>query len=95
MYYTRAKISKINPIPGVAAMLTTTVTSKGQVVIPASLRRKLRLQRGAKLAVSEKDGQIIMNVLEGDPIKAGRGMLASRGKVLKQLVQDRMVESQG
>lgn len=76
-------------------MLTTTVTSKGQVVIPASLRRKLRLQRGAKLAVSEKDGQIIMKVLEGDPIKAGRGMLASRGKVLKQLVQDRMVESQG
>lgn len=93
MYYTRAKISKINPIPGVAAMLTTTVTSKGQVVIPASLRRKLRLQRGAKLGVSEKDGQIIMKVLEGDPIKAGRGMLASRGKVLKQLVQDRMVES--
>jgi len=72
-------------------MLTTTVTSKGQVVIPASLRRKLRLQRGAKLGVSEKDGQIIMQGLEGDPIKEGRGMLASRGKVLKQLVQDRMV----
>ena len=76
-------------------MLTTTVTSKGQVVIPASLRKKLRIQKGARLGVAEKNGQIIMQVLEGDPIKEGRGMLASRGKVLKQLVQDRMVESQG
>lgn len=74
-------------------MLTTTVTSKGQVVIPASLRKKLRIQRGAKLGVSEKDGQIIMEVLEDDPIKAGRGMLTTRGSVLKQLVQDRTVES--
>jgi len=76
-------------------MLTTTVTSKGQVVIPESLRKKLRIQKGTRLGVSDKAGQIIMKVLEVDPIKAGRGMLASRGKVLKQLVQDRMVESQG
>ena len=75
-------------------MLTTTVTTKGQVVIPASLRKKLRLQRGAKLSASEKDGQIVMKVLDGDPIEAGRGMLTTRGAILKQLVQDRMVESQ-
>ncbi len=60
-------------------MLTTTVTSKGQVVIPASLRRKFRLQKGAKLGVSEEDGRIVMKVLEGDPIKVGRGMLTTRG----------------
>jgi AbrB family looped-hinge helix DNA binding protein len=75
-------------------MLTTTVTTKGQVVIPASLRKKLRLQKGAKLGVSEKDGQIIMELLTEDPIKAGRGMLTTRGAVLRQLAQDRMVESQ-
>jgi len=28
-------------------MLTTTVTSKGQVVIPASLRKRLRIEKGA------------------------------------------------
>jgi len=44
-------------------MLTTTVTSKGQVVIPASLRKKLRIQKGTRLGVSDKDGQIIMKVL--------------------------------
>lgn len=80
-------------LEGVVAMFTTTVTSKGQVVIPASLRRKFRLHKGAKLGVSEEDGRIIMKVLEGDPIKEGRGMLTTRGAVLKQLVQDRLFES--
>ena len=80
-------------LQGDVTMLTTTVTSKGQVVIPASLRRKFRLQKGAKLGVSEEDGRIVMKVLEGEPIKAGRGMLTTRGAVLKQLVQDRLFES--
>ena len=74
-------------------MLTITVTTKGQVVIPAPLRKKLRLQKGSKLTVSEREGKIILEVLAKDPIKAGRGMLTTRGTVLKQLMQDREAES--
>jgi len=74
-------------------MLTTTVTTKGQVVIPAPLRKKLRLQKGSKLTVSEREGKIILEVLAKDPIETGRGMLTTRGTVLKQLIQDREAES--
>jgi AbrB family looped-hinge helix DNA binding protein len=73
--------------------LITTVTTKGQVVIPAPLRKKLHLQRGVKLGVSEQDGRIILTVLGEDAIRAGRGMLTTRGTVLKQLVEDRLIES--
>ena len=74
-------------------MLTTTVTTKGQVVIPAPLRKKLRLEKGSKLTVSEREGKIILEVLGKDPIAGGRGMLTTRGAVLKQLMQDREAES--
>jgi len=78
---------------GVIQMLTTTVTTKGQVVIPAPLRKKLRLQKGSKLTVSEREGKIILEVLAKDPIETGRGMLTARGTVLKLLIQDREAES--
>jgi len=72
---------------------TTTVTTKGQVVIPATLRKKLNLRKGAKLSVSEKDGKIVFEPIETDPVAAGRGMLSTRGRVLKQLIEARKLES--
>ena len=39
-------------------MHTSTVTEKGQIVIPASLRRKLGFKKGIKVAISESDGGI-------------------------------------
>ena len=74
-------------------MITVTATTKGQVVIPASLRKRLKIGKGTKLTVCEKDGTIVMEVVPEDPIKTGRGMLPTRGRVLKRLVEDRKEES--
>ncbi len=37
-----------------------TVSSKGQVVIPAGIRKSLKVKAGTKLTVYEDDGQIIL-----------------------------------
>jgi AbrB family looped-hinge helix DNA binding protein len=48
-------------------MATTTLSSKGQVVIPRHLREKHRLTPGLRLQVRETDEGIVLS-----PIKRGR-----------------------
>ncbi len=55
------------------SVATSTISSKGQVVIPAALRRKYRLDRGVTVVFRESDGHL---VLEPDRFAA---FLALRG----------------
>ena len=41
-----------------------TVSSKGQVVLPAEMRRKLAIQNGAKLAAYATDDMILLKVIQ-------------------------------
>lgn len=41
-----------------------TVSSKGQVVLPASMRRKLSITSGSKLAAYTAGGVIVLKVIE-------------------------------
>ena len=43
-----------------APMATTTLSSKGQLVIPKEVRRALRLRAGSRLQVSLHEGRIIL-----------------------------------
>jgi AbrB family looped-hinge helix DNA binding protein len=45
-------------------MATTTVSSKGQVVIPRSLREKYRLTSGTRLQVAESDEGLLLAPLK-------------------------------
>ncbi|MDA8163709.1 MAG: AbrB/MazE/SpoVT family DNA-binding domain-containing protein [Desulfobacteraceae bacterium] len=74
-------------------MATTTATVKGQVTIPAPLRKKLNIHRGTKISVKEQDGKIIMEPLPEDVLKAGRGILKTKGRAVKRLLQDRQIEA--
>lgn len=74
-------------------MPVTTLTIKGQVVIPASLRAKLKIHKGSRLSVEEKNGRIIMVPLPEDAVSAGRGLLKSKGRILRSLLQDRKDEA--
>jgi AbrB family looped-hinge helix DNA binding protein len=57
-----------------------TVSSKGQVVIPAALRKKLRIKGGTRLAVSEQDGSIMLTPNPYDALLALRGILSNVGE---------------
>jgi len=48
-------------------VFTTTVSSKGQVVIPKAMRERLGLHSGDVLQVEEVDGALLLRVLHEDP----------------------------
>jgi AbrB family looped-hinge helix DNA binding protein len=55
---------------------TATVSSKGQIVIPAALRKKYRIVAGTKVAVGEREGQITLTPNPYDALLALRGCLS-------------------
>ncbi len=62
----------------------STVTSKGQVTIPKSIRRDLGIRQGSRVVFTEKNGKAEMRVLHRAPeaIESGFGMLEARGRRL-------------
>lgn len=55
------------------------VTSKGQLVIPARLRRALRIGRGTRVRFEPIKGGIAVYPMQADDIKRFRGILAGLG----------------
>jgi AbrB family looped-hinge helix DNA binding protein len=53
-----------------------TFSSKGQVVIPASIRKKLRIKGGTRVAVNERNGEITLTLNPYDALLALRGCLS-------------------
>lgn len=74
-------------------MTIVTSTIKGQIVIPADIRRKYGIEKGTRLKVYEQKNKIIVKPLKRDPIQEGRGMLKTKGRILKALVKDRKREA--
>lgn len=56
---------------GEDAIMEATVTAKGQVIIPAQIRRRLGLKQGTRLRVEEHDGAIIMRPIARDWLRQG------------------------
>jgi len=73
-------------------MTTTIVTSKGQIVIPSKIRRRLNIKRGTKLCIVEKGEQIVLQPLTGDYFEKMAGVLNTKGKLTKALLEERAKE---
>ncbi len=74
-------------------MPIVTSTIKGQIVIPAEIRAKFNIKKGTQVNIYEEGDRIIVEPIADDPIKKGRGMLKTKGKILKALVEDRKKEA--
>ena len=61
--------------------METVVTTKGQVVIPAKLRHRLGIKKGAKLYVEERKGEIILRPLNKEYFQKMSGILKGGGLV--------------
>jgi AbrB family looped-hinge helix DNA binding protein len=59
--------------------LEGTVTSKGQLVIPAKLRRDLRIGKGTRVRFERIKGGIAVYPKQIEDIKSLRGILAGLG----------------
>ncbi|MBS0358853.1 MAG: AbrB/MazE/SpoVT family DNA-binding domain-containing protein [Proteobacteria bacterium] len=68
-------------------MLTSSVTSKGQVTIPMEIRQQLNLQPGEKVAFALEDDRVVLFRKEKN-IEASFGIYkAKQGVSLKQMEQ--------
>ena len=68
------------------------VTVKGQVVIPAKLRRKFGIKKGTLVSLYEREGEIIIKPITDEYIRKMAGMTGTKGKLLKALKQEKAKE---
>jgi AbrB family looped-hinge helix DNA binding protein len=74
-------------------IISSKVTSKGQVVIPKKLREKYGIRSSTAIRWIEKDQGILMVPESEDPIVAARGMLKGSG-ILKAYMKEKKHEKQ-
>jgi AbrB family looped-hinge helix DNA binding protein len=67
-------------------------SSKGQIVIPAEIRKKLGIKPGQKVALTLVEDKAVIEALPEDPIKALRGVLKGKPSMTKALLKDRKKE---
>jgi len=70
----------------------STVTTKGQLVIPSKLRRKFGIRKGTQVAFMEEDHRLILQPLTPEFIRSLRGSLKGEPSALKFLLEDRKRE---
>ena len=70
-------------------MEEATMTTKGQIVVPARLRRRYGLKPGVKVYFIERKDEILFQPLTKEYIRSVHGMLTSKTSVTHELLQER------
>ncbi len=68
--------------------METSMTIKGQVVIPAKIRQRLGLKKGTKIFVEERNGEIVLRPINREYFQKMSGILKGGG-LTKALEQSR------
>lgn len=71
---------------------TSSVTTKGQLVIPARLRRRFGIKKGTKVTFVEDAGRIIVQPVTREFIRGLRGSLPGERSAHAALLEDRKRE---
>ncbi len=73
--------------------MKTRATAKGQIVIPAILRRKYGIKEDTKIVVTDDGDSIILKPITEEYLKKLQGSLKGKG-ALKILLDERFIEAQ-
>jgi len=73
-------------------METSIVTSKGQVVIPSKLRRKYGIKNGTRIHFYEVNGEMRIVPVTPELIDKNIGLLRTKGKLMRALLEDKKRE---
>ena len=71
--------------------METTATSKGQIVIPSSIRRRLGIKEGTRIKIEEKGNEIILKPITREYVHSLRGKLRGKG-LMKALMAEKKRE---
>jgi AbrB family looped-hinge helix DNA binding protein len=72
----------------------STVTTKGQLVIPSKLRRKYAIRKGTQVAFLEEENRLVLQPLTPEFIRSLRGSLKGEPSAMKILQEERKRERQ-
>ena len=72
--------------------MTSTMSAKGQLVIPADVRKRYHLTPGSQIEILDTGQQIILVPVPKDAFRASRGML--KGYSVKEFLAWRRQERQ-
>jgi AbrB family looped-hinge helix DNA binding protein len=67
----------------------TTVSTKGQFVIPSEMRSALGIKPGTRIAVTQEASRIVLEPVSEDLVDRTRGMLAGGQSLTKSLLRER------
>ena len=70
-------------------METAYVTSKGQLVVPARIRRRYGIKPGTKVRFIERDNEILFQPVTKEYIRSVCGMLRSETSATQELLKER------
>ena len=74
-------------------MVTVKAPAKGQIVIPAPIRKRLNITTGSELKLFEYGDVIYLVPPVADPIRAAAGALPPRPSLAKRVLKDRRRDS--
>lgn len=70
----------------------STVTTKGQLVIPSRLRRKYSIRQGTQVAFVEEENRLVLQPITPEFIRSLRGCLGKDSSALDILLEERRRE---
>jgi len=70
-------------------MTTTVLTTKGQVVIPATIRKQMGIAKGAHLSIEQKGGEIVLKPVDGAFFAGISESFNAKGRLTKALIKER------
>ena len=70
----------------------STVTTKGQLVIPSKLRRKYSIKEGTQVAFLEQENRLVLQPITSEFIRSLRGSLKGAPSAMKALLEGRKRE---
>ena len=71
--------------------METTATSKGQIVIPSSIRRRLGIKEGTRIKIEESGNEIILKPITREYVHSSRGKFRGKG-LMKALMAEKKRE---
>lgn len=75
-------------------MDTAYITSKGQLVVPAKLRRRYGIKPGTKICFIERGHEILFQPVTKEYIHSICGMLKSHTSITQELLKERSKDKQ-
>ncbi len=72
--------------------METHLTAKGQIVIPAILRRKYGIKSGTRIVITDNGDSIVLKPMTEQYFKKLQGSLKGKG-ALKMLMNEKRIES--